>query len=220
MRHCLTRPTESGEVMARTTDTTTRNSADELRAEFDRLKATASFDAEVPVGLAQALDRLLTALEYEDETLRRSAAVDARTALAEMIDEDIDKRLVFSRNLCEGAAQAGSIVGVLPSNEFDEGGRLIESHLNGWLRVLTNLRDGTVRTVVSHGVELTRAGELDDEIARVEAFKAAFIGGWPWSHLPAPTPDPDSAARSRAEAERGEFIGADDFLAELEGGGR
>lgn len=199
--------------------TTLNNNGDrvaQLRDEFNRLAA--SFDAGVPGSLAAAMERVFTALEYKDEALRQSAVVEAKAALAELVDEATEKRLAFSTELRKGFGSVAAEIGVWPSPDYDEIGRMVEGHINDLLRALTDLRDGAVRTLTTHGVELSKAAELDAEIERVMAFKQSLIGEWPWSHHPTPAVDEGMRARSREEFSRGGGIPLADLIRQIEAG--
>lgn len=182
----------------------------------DLAKLTASIDSGLPASFAPAIEAVFTALEYQDETLRRSAVESAKSALGDMIDDVIAKRVGATRAARGEVVARVEGLGFSPGPESDALGRELGRTFDEHIRSLVGFRDGVVRPAARH-TTIARAAELDAEIAAVEALKTAVVGDWPWSDRPVPPFDPATRARSRAAIARGDVVALEDLIRQLGG---
>jgi hypothetical protein len=157
----------------------------------------------------RAFDSYLTAADYQDETLMRSAREDVKAVLGDVLVESIEKAVSGTTEGLELLRQfanqfEGSVVE--PDEQFDNLGRSFSNVVRTALTGLVRLRDVPLMVVRKHGVEVPNAAKLDEHIAHWEAVKANLIDCWPWTDAPIPLPpvDREMVARSRAALEAGE----------------
>jgi hypothetical protein len=200
--------------------TTTHERAD-LRARrrnLEDLRGGADVTGDV---YAKAVEKFLTAAEYRDDALMRSAIEEAKAALADSLPEVVDTQLRYSakaRAEVEDFKRSVEGVPIEPGEAFDELGRSLSLLVGQLLRVLNALRDGTIPLARRHGYDVSNAAHLDDHITYWEAVKRDLVDLWPWSTIPLPLPpvDREMVARSRAAFQAGEpFEDIDTLIARL-----
>lgn len=157
--------------------------------------------------LVQATDNFLTAAEYEDWVLMRSALEEAKAALAkgtaEKVDELVSGSTIAQTSIREFTEEFEGVP--LELNErLDELGRSLSSFVLDWLHSLTEFRDGPLSMARRHGIAVDNAAKIEEHIAHWEAVKANLVDCWPWTDAPLPPVDREMVARSRAAFEAGD----------------
>jgi hypothetical protein len=190
-----------------TTSTIQRNHLAAFRQKLDDLRFRTD-GHNVP--FFEAMEKVLTAASYQDDTLMRAALEEANTALVASVEQAVEDVTVLSsslRQLVQNFTSDLEGAVVEPDEQFDELGRLISRIVTGALQAVRELRDGAVATMSKHGVEVLNAAKLDEHIAYWEQVKADLVDLWPWSTGPVPLPpaDREMIARSRALIEAGEW---------------
>ncbi len=181
-----------------------------LRHKLDDIRAAADDTNDLFV---RAMESFLTAVEYRDDTLRRSALEEAKGSLESSLTSHVESLAKHS-----AAAQAEvrdfntrfEGVVVEPDQEFDDLGRSMSLLVQDVLGELVEFRGGTIVVASRHGMTLPNAAKLNEHIAYWEQVKADLVDLWPWSDAPVPLPpaDREMIARSRAAIEAGE-VGED-----------
>jgi hypothetical protein len=177
-----------------------------LRRNLEDLRGGAEVTSDV---YAKAVEKFLTAAEYSDDALMRSAIEEAKAALADSLAEVVDTQLRCSakaRAEVEDFKRRVEGVPIEPGETFDELGRSLSLLVGQLLRVLNALRDGPIPLARRHGYNVSNGAHLDDHIAYWGVVKRDLVDLWPWSTIPFPLPpvDREMVARSRAARERGE----------------
>jgi hypothetical protein len=196
-----------------TTSTIQRNHLRAFRQKLDDLRLRADGHGSP---FFEAMEKVLTAASYQDDTLMRAALEEANTALVASVEQAVDDLAAYSsafRQLIQEFTRDLEGRVVEPDEQFDELGHVISRIVAGASDAMRDLRDGAVATVSKHGVEVPNAEKLDEHIAYWETVKADLVDGWPWSTGPIPLPptDREMVARSRAAwqaGERGESLEA------------
>lgn len=195
--------------------TKTHGRAD-LRALRQRLEAVGQTEDGAQSILVEAADRFLTAAGYQDEALMRSALEEAKAVLGRRTIEMVEERANNSSAAQVSIRKFTDDFEGVPlelDEQLDDLGRSLSSFVSGWLRYLTDFRDGPLRMARKHRIEVPNAAKLDEHIAYWESVKANLVDCWPWSDAPIPLPpvDREMVARSRAAfaaGEKGEDIDA------------
>jgi len=187
-----------------TTGTLQRNHLRTFRQKFDdfRLRAGGQNGA-----FFEAMEKVLTAASYQDDTLMRAALEEANTALVASVERAVEDTTAHSASLREFVQNFTSDLEgkvVEPDEQFDELGHLISRIVAGAHAAVRELREGAVATVGRHGVEVPNAAKLDEHIAYWEEVKANLVDCWPWTDAPPPPVDREMVARSRAAFAAGE----------------
>lgn len=189
-----------------TTSTIQRNHLRAFRQKLDDLRLRADGQGS---SFFEAMEKLLTAAGYQDDTLMRAALEEANTALVASVGQAVEHLVAHSTSLRQMIEEftrdlEGKVVE--PDEQFDELGLLISRVVTGATSALGELRDGAVATVSKHGLEVPNAAKLDEHLAVWEAVKADLVDCWPWSTVPVPLPpvDREMVARSRAAFQAGE----------------
>lgn len=193
---------------------TSTQERDRLRSLRQRLEVARQHADGTRALLVQATDRFLTAAEYRDDTLMRSALEEAKAALATGAAEKVEELVNGSsvaRVLMHGFTDELTVVPLKLDERLDELGRSASSFVSSWLRHLTDFRDGLLAMARKHGIPVPNAVQLEEHIAHWQGVKANLVDCWPWTDSPLPPVDRDMVARSRAAfqaGERGEDIDA------------
>lgn len=154
-----------------------------------------------------AMEKVLTAASYQDDTLMRAALEEANTTLVASVEQAVEDSTAHSsslRQLIQDFTRDLEGTVVEPDEQFDELGHLISQIVTGASQALRELRDGAVATVSKHDLVVPNAATLDEHIAYWEAVKANLVDCWPWTDAPLPPADREMIAASRAALQRGE----------------
>jgi hypothetical protein len=188
--------------------TKTRERADyrALRRKLDDIRGGVEGTGDV---YAKAMGKFLTAADYRDDTLMRSALEEAKAALADSLTEAVDNQLEYSsraRSEVENFKHNFEGVPIEPGDPFDELGRSLSLLVGRVLLGLKAFRDGPIPLARRHGYDVSNAAHLDEHVAYWEAVKQDLVDRWPWSTVPIPLPpvDREMVARSRAAILAGE----------------
>jgi hypothetical protein len=196
-----------------TLNTTSTNALAQVREQF-RAAVERSESVLTPT-VAQALQSVLTAFEYEDRPLIRSHLETAISALTEAVGEIVDKHLAHCQLVRTTIRRLAAEIGGSPSEEFDQVGKAVARVVDNLILVLTESRDVAVR-MKRGGTETPWESAVHTELNELEILRATLLAGWPWSHLPLPASDPAMLARSREQAQRGEGVSLDELIQQIE----
>jgi hypothetical protein len=188
---------------------------DKLREEIERLAGL--HDASIPQSFTQAMQSFLTAMDYNDSTLMRSHLNAALEAMQQVVFEAVQKRLGLSRGARETCRKIRDLMKGCAYEDWDELGRSLESRFDETLKVLTDLRDGPVKSLRDHGYEVGNAAQLDRAVEELQELKSGMLDDWPWSDRELPPVDRQMVAASRAAIKRGEGERIEDLIRRLSG---
>lgn len=195
-----------------------RSTSDGHRGDLDRL--VRALEANRLPALTQAMTAVLTARDYNDPTLVRSALNEASLTLAEATSEDIrgQHELVgLARDVCRG--ELDGLTGK-PAEDCDKVGRSLEAFLTGLIKVFEDTRDQLVRSLLDRGYEVRHVEMLARDIESLHALKREILGNWPWSAADvAPPLNRAMVEASRETIAAGRAERADDVINRL-GAGR
>lgn len=177
-----------------------------LRRKLEDLRGDVEERGDVYV---KAVEKFLTAADYRDDTLMRSALEEAKAALADSLTEAVDTQLGYSskaRTEVEHFKCSIEGVPIEPGESSDELGRSLSLLVGRVLLGLTAFRDGPIPLARRHGYDVSNAAHLDDHVTYWEAVKRDLVDCWPWSTVPIALPpvDREMVARSRAAILAGE----------------
>lgn len=187
--------------------TTNTLGRDRFRSLRQRLEAARQNADGTRALLVQATDRFLTAAEYGDNALMRSAIEEAKAALAKGAAEKVDELVTDSAAAQVSIREFTTDFEGVPlklDEQLDDLGRSLSSFVSDWLRHLTDFRDGPLVMARKHGIKVPNADKLDEQISYWEAVKANLVDCWPWTDAPLPPVDREMVARSTAAFEAGE----------------
>lgn len=180
---------------------TSTQERDRLRHLRQRLEAPGQDADDTHALLVQVTDRFLTAAEYRDEALMRSALEEAKAKLATGVADKVGE-LISGSSVARVSIRAFTTdfegVPLKLDDQLDALGRSLSAFVLSWLRHLTGFRDGPLAMAHKHGMEVPNAAELDEHIAHWQAVKANLVDPWPWTDSPLPPVDRGMVARSRA----------------------
>ena len=154
-----------------------------------------------------AMEQFLTAADYRDDTLMRSALEEAKGVLEDSLTNyvlDLAEYSTTARAEVEELKARFEGLVVEPEQQFDDLGRslsLLVREVSGLLREFVA---GTLIVARKHGMSLPNAAKLDEHIAYWEGVKADLVDCWPWTDAPLPPADRAMIAASRAALQAGE----------------
>jgi hypothetical protein len=192
---------------------TSHATRDKLREEIERLAGL--YDAGIPQAFAQAMQSFLTAMDYNDPTLMRSHLNAALEAMRQVVYEAVQKRLGLPQRVKETCRKIRDLMKGCPCEDWDELGQALESRFDETLKVLTDLRDGSVKSLREHGYEVGNAAQLDRAAEELQQLKSGMLDDWPWSDRKLPPVDRQMVAASRAAIKRGEGEQIEDLIRRL-----
>jgi len=196
-----------------TLNTTSKYTFAQVREQFRA--AVERTDHLLPPTVAQAMQSVVAALEYEDRPLIRSHLETAIAALSEAVGDDVNKQLTGSQSVRVAVHRLTTEVGVRPSEEFDQVGKTVALAIGNFTRILTEASSLAVR-LKRAGADAPWEDAVRTELQELEALRVSLVGGWPWSHLPLPASDAAMLARSRDQATRGEGVPLDELIRQIE----
>jgi hypothetical protein len=196
-------------------NTTIHSTQDPLCEEIERLAGR--FDASIPQAFTQAMKSFLTAMDYDDAALMRSHLNAALESLQQVVYEAVQQRLELPHQAKEACSKIRGLLKGRVSENWDELGRMLDSHFSEALKILTDLRDGPVRLLQEHGHEVENAPQLGRAIEELEELKHGILDDWPWSDRKLPPVDRQMVAESRAAIKRGEGERIEDLIRRLGG---
>lgn len=188
----------------------------ELREPIERLAGRC--DPNIPTSIMNATQSFLTALEYEDVTLMRSSLETALLEMAQVMNEEIQKRLGWPIHSREALRSVWEVIQGHPLENWDELGSNIDARFDDMLKVLVDLRDGPVQLFQHHGYDIESAEQLESDIKELQDLKKGILEEWPWSNRELPPVDQEMLNASLAalkSGEKGECI--EDLITRLGG---
>jgi hypothetical protein len=178
------------------------NDLDELESELQRLANKAA--SKCPQ-VADAALALITAVNYEGETLVDSSFASLQVALAEVANGCVVRELSASAGTQEGLRQGWQRYIDKKAYELtvlDEIKDKIEWIIDERIARLLNLRK-FVQSLEELGQQVEKAKALDEGIRELRKFREDLLGGWPSRRPPSPI-DPDAVAKAREAIRRGD----------------
>jgi hypothetical protein len=172
-----------------------------LQELIDRLSG--QMDASIPSSVNEALQSLVSAVDYKDVALLQAAIHETLTALQESIEQAVQRRLGWPRQVKANCRRVIELIKGCPSENWDEAGTHLEARFSGMLKDLTELRDGPVKFLQEHGYPIGNAGQLDSDIGELRELKQGVLGDWPWSNKPLPPVDWEMARKAMADMKKG-----------------
>jgi hypothetical protein len=158
----------------------------------------------IPKAFTEAMQSFLTAMGYDDNTLMRSHLESAKKELAAAVHEVVARRLGWPTRMSERCRQIKHLMRDVPRENWDELGAEVEARFDEMLKVLSELRDGPVRLLLSHGCEIDNAGLLTSDIQELHLLRKSILESWPWSSRELPAVNREMVAASMAALARGE----------------
>jgi hypothetical protein len=198
--------------MANTASHATRKA---MREEIERL--VGQLDARFPPALIEAMQSLLTAIDYDDVALMRSQVHASLEGLQQVVHESIQRSLGWPQRARDSWRTILGMLKGLPYENWDEAGKPLVSGLDGLLKNLSDLRDGAVKPLQKHGYEVENAAQLENTIRELQELKEGIVESWPWSDRELPPVDRAMVAESRAAIKRGEGEPIEDLIRRLGG---
>jgi tryptophan 2,3-dioxygenase len=193
--------------MANTVSHATRT---RLQEEIERLVGL--LDAGVPQSFTQAMQSFLAAMDYDDYTLMRSHLNAAGEAFQQVVYEALQKRLGWPQQARQACRKIRDLMTGSVCEDWDEVGKALESRFDETLKILTDLRDGSVKLLQKHGHEVENAAQLNQAIEELLELKQGVLGDWPWSDQELPPVDREMAVASRAAFKRGKGERIEDLI--------
>ncbi len=172
-----------------------------LIVEIDELAVRG--DDSLPQAFLGAMQSFFAALETKGDSLPRASLAAATTEFAAAVESAVRNQLgwpAHARAVCKRIRELlrGSV-----SENWDEIGSELEARFDDRLRVLTSLRDGSVKLLHSHGIAVASAAQLDADLADIVGLKKEMLDDWPWSTNELPPVDWDMVEASKAELANG-----------------
>jgi hypothetical protein len=195
--------------------TKSHGKADDLR----ELVAKCAADL-VPNGLesmAEAMKSVLTATEYEDDTLFRSSINAALEQYRDIVDRDIDEFIGLSGGVRDVWTKVKKDLTGCPAEDLDDVGGPLESLFERALAVLLRMRDGPVRSLQEHEYEVKNADRLDAEIEEISRLKTNVMAVWPWTSRKLPPVNRKMVAESREAIAQGKGMSMEEAIRSLGG---
>jgi hypothetical protein len=187
--------------------------------EFEKLltQAGKSCDDFFPAAkIGDALNNMILAKEYEDETLIDSAFTAAMDAFARMAEFFVDRAAgipqVASAALEEGLEKLEG----KPFENLDILGNKVRSKFDESITRMTDLRENLVGLLLQEGHEVKNAPKLDAAIEEMRNLRDEFFKDWPWATRQRPPVNRKMIAESRAAIERGEGESVRDMIHKLD----
>jgi hypothetical protein len=182
-------------------------------------KAAAGF-RKIGPSVWQAVNELLTAIEYEDEVLADSAATALETALHNVLHQYLEK---FIARSIGGSARITQMLDEVRAkmrgkcynnHETDDIGRDLIKRIDHDLQQLKSAQGSAIK-LCSHGFDIDGFEDLQFEIDATQALKEKFSNDWPWSSSRTASLDKEMAARSREAVERRDCKTIDEIISNL-----
>ena len=195
-----------------------RSHFDVMRRQIERqLKNLES--ASIPVAFTSAIRSFLTAMEYNDSIMMKAHLESAQESFADVMIESIEKRAKHSRrarSVCDKFVNLITGVAVCADLSFDEFGRELQEFQRSNLKVLTDLQSSVV-VCLKHGLSITNAATLENEIKKWQEFDDSILKPWPWTTRQRKPVDRAMVEAARASNAQDSYESMDDLIGRLKG---
>lgn len=181
---------------------THRSHKEEIRAKLET--AIKELSANGLPSLSAAFRSLLAAIEYDDRILIDSTINMILEDLQKFVEWVIPQWYDGFERCQESLRDLWKLMSENPLENYDDVRKVVEEGLADALEQRTKLRDGLVKTLQTHGYEVTKTQQLDQDIERLMIFKKKILDSWPLSSRPLPPVNKEMIAAAKARRARGE----------------
>ncbi len=171
-------------------------------------KELAEFDVRPSIG--EAVQRLLVALNYNNDVLKESSLHALVMTISDFVQEQIDGQIGLSAIVKAAFQELRDAIRGNCFENVDEFGQHFIRYVDHVIRRMTDLQN-VVLQLRKLGNDFRNLTELQFEIDALLALKEKITANWPWSAAPPPL-DKEMVARSRAAFERGEGKTVEELL--------
>jgi hypothetical protein len=167
-------------------------------------------DASPP--MIDAMQSMITAFEYKDQSLMESAFHSAMKVLHENLQNRVNRILQIPGAMRKAMAELSKMVAVQPPEKRLELMRDLKNDLiqNGYFSTNTNeLTDKLkqrIKFLGDRGYPIENADQIDQITQEIQKLKQLALESWPSGDRPVPPLDRDMMARSKEAFERGEAL--------------
>lgn len=167
--------------------------------------------------LTEALKSLLTAIEYQDDTLIRSSLNVVLEFLKDEIEGVIEKKVGSARIIRNMWLKIKNEIEGHPRENWDDLGNQIKSIFRNVLDPLVELNRDLIPRLQKQECEIENAFHLENEVNDLQLLEKEILGNWPWSGHESIKTDRAMVAESMSAIKRGESNRIQDIIRSLGG---
>jgi hypothetical protein len=171
----------------------------------EKLAAIANSSSRFSPELSQAIQDLLAAISYSDNTLIDASINGLFEALRNVAKDLIEKEVAASEAAKNGLREAWRdfVDGTVCEN-LDDASKVIESFVDERLEKMMQLRDNIVRVLEKHEYLVENAFRLEEGMRDWQKMKEDILGNWPLTSKALLPANRQMIAEARAAIARGE----------------